>query len=46
MQHKGMLSTEKYNLALADIIALIEAKGEARQHLSDFMVAWALDFLT
>jgi predicted PolB exonuclease-like 3'-5' exonuclease len=40
MHHKGTLSTDKYNLALADIIALIEAEGEARQHLSDFMAAW------
>jgi 3'-5' exonuclease len=40
MQHRGTVSTDNYNRALADIIALIEAEGEARPHLAEFMEAW------
>jgi len=40
MQHRGTVSTENYNRALADIIALIEAEGEARPHLAEFLEAW------
>ncbi|MBT4934296.1 MAG: 3'-5' exonuclease [Rhodospirillaceae bacterium] len=42
MQHKGTLSTDNYNHALADIIALIEAEGEARPHLAEFLEAWGV----
>jgi len=40
MQHRGTISTEGYNHAIAAIIALIEAEGEARPHLGEFMDAW------
>ncbi len=40
MHHKGTVSSEAYNRAIADIVALIEAEGEARPHLSRFMEAW------
>ncbi len=40
MHHRGTVSTEGYNLAIADIIALIEAEGEARPHLKEFLDAW------
>ncbi len=38
--HTGTLSTEAYNRAIADIIALIEAEGAERPHLNAFMEAW------
>ena len=40
MQHRGTLGTESYNRAVADIISLIEAEGENRPHLAEFMDAW------
>ncbi len=40
MHHRGTLSTDNYNQAVADIVALIEAEGEARPHLREFMEAW------
>lgn len=40
MHHRGTISTEGYNRAIADIIALIEAEGETRPHLAAFMDAW------
>ena len=40
MQHRGTLSTENYNHAVADIVSLIEAEGEARPHLREFLDAW------
>lgn len=42
MQHRGTISTESYNQAVADIIALIEAEGEARPHLAEFLEAWGV----
>ncbi len=42
MQHKGTLSTGAYNRAVADIVALIEAEGDARPHLQGFMEAWGV----
>ncbi|MDH5750527.1 MAG: 3'-5' exonuclease, partial [Rhodospirillales bacterium] len=38
--HTGGISLEGYNLAVADLIALIEAEREARPHLSEFLEAW------
>ena len=38
--HTGTLSTEAYNRAIADIIALIEAEGAERPHLNAFLEAW------
>ena len=40
MQHRGTISTEGYNQAVADIVALIEAEGETRPHLAEFLEAW------
>jgi 3'-5' exonuclease len=40
MHHRGTLSSDDYNHAIADIIALIEAEGEARPHLRQFLDAW------
>ncbi len=40
MHHRGTLSGDNYNHAVADIIALIEAEGEARPHLREFLEAW------
>jgi len=40
MQHRGTISTESYNQAVADIVALIEAEGAARPHLAEFLEAW------
>jgi len=40
MQHRGTMSTEGYNQAVADIVALIEAEGETRPHLAEFLEAW------
>ncbi len=42
MQHRGTMSTENYNQAVADIVALIEAEGEARPHLAEFLGAWGI----
>ena len=38
--HRGVLSTEALNKALADVISLVEAEGEARPHLRRFIEAW------
>jgi predicted PolB exonuclease-like 3'-5' exonuclease len=40
MHHRGTLTTAAYNQAISDIIALIEAEGEARPHLREFLEAW------
>lgn len=40
MHHRGTLTTDGYNLTIADIVSLIEAEGEARPHLAEFMEAW------
>ncbi|MBL6932163.1 MAG: 3'-5' exonuclease [Rhodospirillales bacterium] len=40
MHHRGTLSSDNYNHAIADVIALIEAEGEARPHLREFLEAW------
>ncbi len=40
MHHRGKLSTEGYNRAVADVVSLIENEGETRPHLNDFMDAW------
>lgn len=40
MQHRGKLSLEDHNRAVADVIAMIESEGEARPHLAEFMDAW------
>ncbi len=42
MHHRGKLSTESYNRSIADLISLIEAEGEARPHLAEFLDAWGL----
>jgi|TARA_R110002124_G_scaffold65102_1_gene178154 predicted PolB exonuclease-like 3'-5' exonuclease len=38
--HRGVLSTEALNKALADVISLVDAEGEARPHLKQFIEAW------
>ncbi len=38
--HRGVLSTEAHDRAVADVISLIEAEGAARPHLARFMEAW------
>ncbi|TCS65027.1 3'-5' exonuclease [Varunaivibrio sulfuroxidans] len=38
----GAIDADGYNRAVADIIALIEAEGEARPHLGEFMAAWGV----
>lgn len=38
--HRGQLTTEGYNRAVADIVSLIETEGEARPHLGAFLEAW------
>jgi 3'-5' exonuclease len=40
MHHRGTISTDGYNSAIADIIALIEAESGTRKHLGEFMDAW------
>ena len=40
MQHKGTLTVDGYNAAMADIAALIQAEGGERPYLKDFMAAW------
>ena len=40
MHHRGKLSTEGYNRAVADVVSLIESEGETRPHLKDFLDAW------
>ena len=40
MHHRGTLSSASYNHAITDIIALIEAEGEERPHLREFLDAW------
>ncbi len=42
MHHRGKITTESYNLAIGDIIALIETEGEARPHLREFLYAWSM----
>ena len=38
--HRGVLTTEALNKALADVISLVDAEGEARPHLRKFIEAW------
>lgn len=38
--HRGILSTEAHDRAVADVVSLIEHEREARPHLGDFMTAW------
>jgi len=40
MHHRGKLSTDAYNRAVADLVSLIETEGESRPHLTEFMTAW------
>lgn len=40
MLHKGSLSLDGYNAAIADIVSLIETEGPERPYLSEFMEAW------
>jgi len=40
MHHRGKLSTDNYNRAVADMISLIEAEGKDRPHLQEFLDAW------
>ncbi len=40
MHHRGTLTTDNYNHAIADVVALIESEGETRPHLQEFMEAW------
>ena len=40
MQHRGTLTRDGYNRAVADVITMIEQVGHDRQHLESFMVAW------
>ncbi len=40
MLHRGSMTKEGYNRAVADVITLIETEGEARPHLAAFMEAW------
>ena len=40
MQHRGTLGVDAYNAAIADIVSLIEAEGDARPYLTEFMEAW------
>ncbi len=42
MHHRGTISTDGYNRAVADVIALIEAETAERPHLGEFMEAWGL----
>ena len=42
MHHRGTISTDGYNHAVGDVIALIEAEGAERPHLNEFMEAWGL----
>ncbi len=40
MHHRGKMSTDGYNRAVADVISLIEVEGETRPHLREFLEAW------
>ena len=40
MLHRGTLSLDDHNRAVADVVSLIEAEGEARPHLRAFLEAW------
>lgn len=40
MVHKGTVTTDGYNAAIADVVSLIEAEGGKRPYLNDFMEAW------
>ncbi|NQV47169.1 MAG: 3'-5' exonuclease [Rhodospirillaceae bacterium] len=40
MQHRGTITVDAYNRAVADVVTLIEAEGAARPHLAEFMEAW------
>ena len=40
MQHRGTLTRDGYNRAVADVITMIEQAGDHRGHLASFMVAW------
>ena len=42
MHHRGTVSTESYNLAIADVVSLIESEGTARPHLAEFLDAWGV----
>jgi 3'-5' exonuclease len=42
MHHRGTLSSDNYNHAIADVVALIEGEGEGRPHLKEFMEAWGV----
>lgn len=42
MLHRGKLSTESYNRAIADVVSLIESEGDTRPYLKDFMEAWGV----
>ncbi len=39
--HTGAITLDGHNKAVADIVALIDAEGEARPHLGAFLEAWA-----
>jgi len=40
MLHRGSMTTEAHNRAVAEVISMIEAECEARPHLGQFMDAW------
>ena len=40
MQHRGTLTRDGYNRAVADVITMIEQADDIRQHLKSFIVAW------
>ncbi|MBM09041.1 MAG: 3'-5' exonuclease [Magnetovibrio sp.] len=40
MLHRGKMDIDGYNRGIADIISMIEAEGNNRQHLIEFMAAW------
>lgn len=37
--HRGRISKDGYNSAVADLVSYIEAEGDARPHLAEFLVA-------
>ena len=42
MLHRGSMTPDGYNKAIADIVALIEAEKETRPHLGAFLEAWGV----
>ncbi len=40
MQHKGELSLENYNQAIADVVLFLENNKDEKKHFADFSEAW------